>query len=162
MNFKLHKTEYIKDLAQSHAVAYRCNATKQLGIAVFNDSQIGLVDYTDKNRVIIFRKNKKMWLCCVTCNNNVIAYNIFDKKDIQQKQTNNELVKFITQNSINVNINDLKFEHQQLTQKHRELSQKHAWEIWESIRNKDGITTINVNELCIEKLDANGDEIWEW
>lgn len=150
MNIKLYKTNYTKDLAQSNAVAYLHNITKQIGMAIYSDSE--RFAYNAK-RVIIYRKNKKMWLCCATYNNNVIGYNIFNKKIIQQKQSNDDLFNFVVENSLNFTIEYLNNIKKEL--KSKQVKSPYVVEAMNSIFG-------SACALHEEKTDKNGYANWEW
>lgn len=93
--FKLVKTSYTYHTKAANAVANQYHATRQLGHVVFDSS----ASSQEKN-VLVFRKTKQLWLCVATENGNVVSYNLFNKKIIQQIESLNAMYEFVCNNSL--------------------------------------------------------------
>ena len=160
MNYILRKESHSLYTTQANAVAERNHVTKQIGTAVFKGQNL----YEERN-VIVFRKNKTEWLCIATQNGNVIAYNFFNKKIMQNFTDLATMYDFISNNTKTVNISEISEKIVEMKDRESDYFTNLTMNIFKTWKEDDSSCFIEnfgsagdevICELCGETFSATG------
>ena len=163
INFNIYKDSQITLHTQS--VLALVPSQKQLGIIRFES-------YSKEYTILAFRKTKKRWTVFLLNENGlyqdrtIIAYNEFNKKEIQTLKTEKEMISFVLKNSVKIDefynsikLDDYKEKRAIIKEKMIAENKQKSKEIWQDMAST-GTELHQISENFSHKNDPTL-ENWE-